>query len=283
MGGESILKSPEATATEAASKDAVLETQGITRRFDDLIAVDHVTFAVLQGEVFGLVGLNGAGKTTLIKMLITLLAPSEGGARVCGFDIARQSAKVRHSIGYVPQLVSADGDLTAYENLNVYARLYDVPAAQRRDRIMQALEFMSLTSVKDKPVREFSGGMIRRLEIAQSMLHRPQLLFLDEPTVGLDPVARASVWEHILELREQFQTTIFLTTHLLDEVENLCDRVAIMTHGKMVAIGTVEELKASVGPEATLEEVFVHYAGTHEEQAGFRAASRARRTARRLG
>ncbi|MFI5387285.1 MAG: ABC transporter ATP-binding protein [Fimbriimonadales bacterium] len=261
----------------------VLETDGITRRFDDLIAVDHVTFSVRQGEVFGLVGLNGAGKTTLIKMLITLLAPTEGNATVCGFDVAKEPSKVRHSIGYVPQLVSADGDLTAYENLSVYARLYDVPASDRAGRIEQALDFMALGGVRNKLVREFSGGMVRRLEIAQSMLHRPHLLFLDEPTVGLDPVARASVWEHIIELRDEFKTTIFLTTHLLEEVENLCDRLAIMTHGKMVAIGTVDELKKSVGPDASLDEVFVHYAGTHEEESGFRAASRARRTAKRLG
>jgi len=278
-----IVTSASEVLSGSENTTTVLETTAITRRFDDLVAVDHVTFSVRQGEVFGLVGLNGAGKTTLIKMLITLLAPTEGGATVCGFDIARQPAKVRASIGYVPQMVSADGDLTAYENLGVYARLYDVPASERAARINQALEFMALTSVKDKVVREFSGGMIRRLEIAQSMLHRPNLLFLDEPTVGLDPVARTSVWEHILELREQFHTTIFLTTHLLEEVESLCDRLAIMTHGRMVAIGTVEYLKNSVGPEATLDEVFVHYAGTHEEQAGFRAASRARRTARRLG
>ena len=264
-------------------ENTILQTHDLTRRFEDLVAVDKVNFSVIQGEVMGLVGLNGAGKTTLIKMLITLLPASEGDATVCGYDIARQSALVRRSIGYVPQMVSADGDLTGWENLYVYAALYDVPARERKARIEQALEFMDLKAVANKLVREFSGGMIRRLEIAQSMLHRPRLLFLDEPTVGLDPVARASVWQHILELREDFGTTILLTTHLLDEVDTLCDRMAIMTFGRMVAVGTVDELKASVGPGASLDEVFVHYAGTHEQQGGYLAAKRSRRTAKRLG
>lgn len=269
--------------TSATSPRTVLDTIALTRKFDDLVAVDHVTFSVTEGEVMGLVGLNGAGKTTLIKMLITLIQPTSGSAHVCGFDIRTQASSVRQAIGYVPQLVSADGDLTGRENLMVYARLYGVPHEERRARVETVLEFMDLKDVGDKLVREFSGGMIRRLEIAQSMLHRPHLLFLDEPTVGLDPVARDSVWQHILELRQDFGTTILLTTHLLDEVESLCDRVAIMTSGKMVAIGTVPELRRQVDPEATMDEVFVHFAGTAEQEAGFRAAGRARRTARRLG
>lgn len=245
--------------------------------------MDHVTFSIYQGEVLGLVGLNGAGKTTLIKMLITLLPPSSGTATVCGHDILNQAPTVRRMIGYVPQMVSADGDLTGRENLLVYAKLYDVPSTERKERIDQALEFMDLADVGEQLVREYSGGMVRRLEIAQSMLHRPRLLFLDEPTVGLDPVARASVWQHILELRKNYGTTILLTTHLLEEVDSLCDRMAIMTHGKMVTIGTVEALKNSLGPNIPLEEVFVHYAGTKEQENGFRAAMSARRTARRLG
>lgn len=260
-----------------------LESSGLTRRFDGFVAVDHVSLSVKRGEVLGLVGLNGAGKTTLIKMLITLLPPSEGSALVCGYDLVRQPAMVRRMIGYVPQLVSADGDLTGRENLEVYSKLYDVPKSERNDRIDQVLGFMDLSAVADKLVRGFSGGMVRRLEIAQSMLHRPRLLFLDEPTVGLDPVARASVWQHILELRKDFGTTIFLTTHLLDEVEHLCDRMAIMTHGKLVAIGTVAELGASLGPDASMDEIFVHYAGTHEQEGGFRSIGRSRRTAKRLG
>ncbi|HVT11180.1 MAG TPA: ATP-binding cassette domain-containing protein [Fimbriimonadaceae bacterium] len=265
------------------SRSSILEVRGLTRRFDGFIAVDHVTFSVGEGEVLGLVGLNGAGKTTLIKMLITLLPPSEGSAVVCGYDLRREPAMVRRTIGYVPQLVSVDGDLTGRENLQIYARLYDVPGAERASRVDQALRFMDLADVGDKLVRAYSGGMVRRLEIAQSMLHRPHLLFLDEPTFGLDPVARASVWRHILELRNNFGATILLTTHLLDEVEELCDRMAIMTHGKLAAIGTVEELRQQVGPDAPLDEVFVHFAGTHEQEGEFRAAARLRRTGRRLG
>ncbi|MDR3690638.1 MAG: ATP-binding cassette domain-containing protein [Fimbriimonas sp.] len=263
----------------------LLETKSLTRRFDVLTAVDHVSFAVRESEVFGLVGPNGAGKSTMIKMMTTLLRPTSGTATICGYDIVKQSASVRRQIGYVPQMVSADGDLTAKENLLLVATLYDVPKAERRERAEEALEFMNLADVADKRVRQFSGGMIRRLEIAQSMLHRPKMLFLDEPTVGLDPVARSSVWDHILELRDRYQTTILLTTHLMDEVENLCDRMGVMHHGKMVAVGTSAELKTATGdPKATLDDVFIKFAGERiDESSGFRAISRARRTARRLG
>ena len=264
----------------------ILETDSLSRKFADFTAVDKVSFAVKSQEVFGLVGPNGAGKSTMIKMLTTLLPPSEGTARICGFDIIRQSSDVRRQIGYVPQMVSADGDLTAKENLILYSKLYDVPSSERLPRVMEALEFMNLTDVAEKRVRQFSGGMVRRLEIAQSMLHRPKMLFLDEPTVGLDPVARASVWEHILELRDQYKTTILLTTHLMEEVESLCDRLGIMNEGKMVALGTPDELKAQIGnPEATLDDVFISFAGKHirESESGFRDISRTRRAARRLG
>jgi len=263
----------------------LLVTESLTRQFDDLVAVDHVSFAVKETEVFGLVGPNGSGKSTMIKMLTTLLPPTSGNGSICGFDIVRQAGSVRKQIGYVPQMVSADGDLTAKENLLLVAKLYDVPRDERLSRAVEALSFMNLSDVADKRVRQFSGGMIRRLEIAQSMLHRPKMLFLDEPTVGLDPVARSSVWKHILELRDKYRTTILLTTHLMEEVENLCDKVGIMHHGKMVALGTATELKAAIGnPEATLDEVFILFAGERiDEAGGFRAASRARRTARRLG
>ena len=264
--------------------DLILEAQGLVRRFSDVTAVDHVSFSVKEGEVFGLIGLNGAGKSTLIKLLITLLKPTEGSATVCGFDVAHDPFNVRRSIGYVPQLVSADGDLTAFENLNLYAKLYDVPAGERSSRVRQALEFMALEGVGDRLVKQFSGGMVRRLEIAQSMLHHPKLLFLDEPTVGLDPVARASVWEHIVNLRNEFGTTIFLTTHLLEEVEELCTDIAIMTSGKMVAHGSDEELRALVGPNASLEDTFVHFSNVSAEAAaGYSAARQSRRTAKRLG
>ena len=183
----------------------ILQTSELTRRFGQKTAVDALTVAIGKGEIFGLLGPNGAGKTTTIKMLTTLLPPTSGNARVAGFNIVDQAPEVRRVIGYVPQLVSADGNLNGYENLLIFAKLYDIPRAEREARIRNALEFMGLADAAQKMVREYSGGMIRRLEIAQSMLHRPPVLFLDEPTVGLDPVARRAVWEHIEELRDRLR------------------------------------------------------------------------------
>jgi len=263
----------------------VLETDALTRQFGALTAVDGLTISVESGEVFGLLGPNGAGKTTVIKMLATLLPPTSGNARVAGFDIVHHASQVRRVIGYVPQLVSADGTLTGYENLLIFAKLYDIPRSERESRVREALEFMGLTEASDKLVRNYSGGMIRRLEIAQSMMHRPSVLFLDESTVGLDPVARNGVWEHIQRLRKDYGTAIFLTTHYMEEADALCSRVAIMHLGKVVAIGTPAQLKASLGQnDATLDDVFVHYTGYVLESGGtFREVSRTRRAARRLG
>lgn len=264
---------------------AILEMQRLTRRFGTLTAVDALTISVEPGEVFGLVGPNGAGKTTTIKMLTTLLPPTSGSARVAGYDITRQAAEVRRVIGYVPQMLSADGTLTGYENLLIFAKLYDLPRAGREERVSKALAFMGLADVGDKLVRDYSGGMIRRLEIAQSMLHEPRVLFLDEPTVGLDPVARKVVWERIGQLRNEFGTTILLTTHYMDEADSLCHRVAVMHLGKVAALGTPAELKQSIGGNgATLDDVFVHYSGIELESGGdYRETTRTRRTARRLG
>ena len=180
----------------------ILATAMLTRRYGSLTAVDQLSISVEPGETFGLLGPNGAGKTTLIKMLTTLLPPTSGTACINGFDILAQPASVRRSIGYVPQLLSADGTLTGYENLLIFAKLYDLPRGERERRVREALEFMGLEEAADRMVRGYSGGMIRRLEIAQSMLHRPAVLFLDEPTVGLDPVARMAVWDHIDQLRQ---------------------------------------------------------------------------------
>jgi len=250
-----------------------------------LAAVNELTISVLAGEVFGLLGPNGAGKTTIIKMLTTLLPPTSGGARVAGYDVIHQPALVRRVIGYVPQLLSADGALTGRENLQAFARLYDIPRTGRASRILSALAFMDLEGVQNKLVRTYSGGMIRRLEIAQSMLHRPRVLFLDEPTVGLDPMARHAVWERIGQLRADYGTTVLLTTHYMDEAENLCDRVAFMHMGIVTAIGTPAQLKASIGGNgATLDDVFDYYAGgTMEEGGSYRDTVRTRRNARRLG
>nr|MBC7243756.1 ATP-binding cassette domain-containing protein [Chloroflexota bacterium] len=265
--------------------DCIVNTQGLIRRFGTLTAVDALTIAVKSGEVFGLVGPNGAGKTTVIKMLTTLLPPTMGKASVAGFDIVRQAADVRRCIGYVPQVLSADGTLTGYENLLIFAKLYDIPRAERELRVREALAFMGLADAADKLVRNYSGGMIRRLEIAQSMLHHPQILFLDEPTVGLDPLARKAVWEHIWQLRADYGVTIFLTTHYMDEADNLCNRVAIMHLGKVVALGTPAELKTSIGnSNATLDQVFTYYTGDILESGGsYRETSRTRRTVHKLG
>jgi ABC-2 type transport system ATP-binding protein len=263
----------------------ILETQALTRCFGPLTAVDTLTISVEAGEVFGLLGPNGAGKTTAIKMLTTLLPPTSGQARVAGFDIARQANDVRRSIGYVPQMLSADGTLTGYENLLIFAKLYDLPRTERESRVRAALAFMGLAEAADKLVREYSGGMIRRLEIAQSMLHRPRVLFLDEPTIGLDPLGRHAVWQHIAQLRADYGTTIFLTTHLMEEADSLCSRVAIMHLGKVAAIGAPAELKAALGGNGvTLDDVFVHYAGdTLDSGGGYRDTARTRRTTQRLG
>ncbi len=279
----------------------IVETDSLTRRFGDLTAVDQFTLAVDAGETFGLLGPNGAGKTTVIKMLTTLLPVTAGSARVAGFDIERRPNEVRRSIGYVPQILSADGTLTGFENLLVFARLYDIPAADRVPRIREALQVMGLADAADRLVRTYSGGMIRRLEIAQSMIHRPRLLFLDEPTVGLDPLARNAVWEYIRRLRTEFGMTIFLTTHYMEEAESLCDRVAIMHQGRIAALGTPkaleDEVAAELGPIVretvhvngngsgiTLNEVFAHYTGGELDSGGnYRDTSRVRRTARRLG
>ncbi len=262
----------------------MVDTQGLTRRFGEVTAVDGLTLQVESGEVFGLLGPNGAGKTTVVKMLTTLLPPSAGTARVAGFDIVREAGAVRRTIGYVPQALSADGTLTGYENLLVFARLYDVPHAEREGRIHGALAFMGLTDSADRLVRTYSGGMIRRLEIALAVLHRPQLLFLDEPTVGLDPLARGLVWEHLEQLRAEAGMTIFMTTHYMEEAEQQCTRVAIMHRGKVAVIGTPSELEASLGRHsATLDDVFVHYAGDGLEAGEtYREAARTRRTFRRL-
>lgn len=263
----------------------MIETSMLTRLFGDLTAVDQLNLSVAAGEVFGLLGPNGAGKTTLVKMLTTLLPPTSGRATVAGFDVVRRSAQVRAEIGYVPQLVSVDGTLTANENLLTFAKIYGVPRGERKERIAAALEFVGLREAADRQVRGYSGGMMRRLEIALAILHRPRVLFLDEPTVGLDPLARQAVWQHLRLLSQEYGMTIFLTTHFMEEADALCGRVAIMNLGRVAALGSPPSLRESIGsPDATLDDVFVHYTGGELDTGGnYREISRTRRTAARLG
>ena len=267
------------------AKSVILQTLELTRRFEKSIAVDALNISVTSGEVFGLLGPNGAGKSTVIKILTTLLPVSSGKAYLAGYDVTRQSDAVRRVIGYVPQALSADGTLTGYENLLIFSKLYDIPPRRRKQQISEVLEFMGLEDVAHQLVRTFSGGMIRKLEIAQAILHQPQILFLDEPTVGLDPVARTQVWQLVQQLRIEYGTTIFLTTHFLEEADHLCNRVVIMNQGKEIITGSPADLKAAIGkPEATLDDVFIHYAGNQlVSGVSYRETARTRRTTQRLG
>ncbi len=266
------------------SEQPAIAALALTRRFDALVAVDRLALQVDAGVIFGLLGPNGAGKSTTVRMLTTLLPPTSGTALVAGHDIVREPAAVRRHIGYVPQLVSADGALTGFENLRLSAQLYDIPRRERAARIADALGFMGLTDAADTIVKTYSGGMVRRLEVAQAMLHRPDVLFLDEPTIGLDPMARHAVWERLLESRKRFAMTVLITTHDMEEAEHLCDRLAIMHAGRIAAAGTAAELKQGVGAAATLDDVFAHYAGGAIAEGGnYRDAVNTRRTATRLG
>ena len=256
-----------------------LQTNKLTKEFGGRPVVDRVSITAAHGEILGLIGPNGAGKSTLIKMLTTLLPPSEGTAFVAGYDIAREPAEVRRHIGYVPQLLSADGSLTGYENMLLSARLYGIPSREREQKIADALAALELSNEADRLVRHYSGGMIRRLEIAQSMLHRPSVMFLDEPTVGLDPIARKAVWDHVRMLRDKTETTILITTHYMEEAEELCQRIALMSRGRIAVVGTPVELKSALGPGATMDDVFAHHTGAELEVEG--ALGEARRT--RLG
>jgi ABC-2 type transport system ATP-binding protein len=238
-------------------RNTSITAEHLVKRFPHRVAVNDATFAVDQGSVFGLLGRNGAGKSSTIKMLTTLSRISSGSATVAGFDVASHPVDVRRHIGYVPQLQSTDVDLTGYENLLISAKLYCVPARERRERIRDLLALMGLEQSANTLVRDYSGGMTRRLEIARATLHRPEVLFLDEPTVGLDPLARHVVWERINDLRTRLGTTIFLTTHYMDEAAELCTRVAFLHDGRLVALGTPKELCDAAGPGATLDDVFI--------------------------
>jgi ABC-2 type transport system ATP-binding protein len=233
-----------------------IDVEGIVRRFGDFTAVKGITFSVAQGEIFGLLGPNGAGKSTLIRMLTTLLPPSAGTARIHGFDVRTQADEVRRSIGVIPQALTSDLELSVEENLIIFAKLYGVPRQRRRELIDELLEAVQLTEWRAAPVKNLSGGMRRRVEIARGLVHEPRIFFLDEPTTGLDPVSRVAVWEMLRTIKARRDLTVLLTTHYMDEADKLCDRIAIVDHGELKALDTPLRLKVSVPGKNALEVTF---------------------------
>ena len=238
----------------AANAPNTIEVEHIVKKFGDFTAVDDVSFAVKEGEIFGLLGPNGAGKSTLIRMMTTLIPITSGKARIAGHDVTVEADAVRHTIGVIPQALTSDLDLTVEENMAIYAKLYDVPAKRRKEAIDELLETVDLTKWRNAQTKTLSGGMRRRLEIARGLVHSPKIFFLDEPTTGLDPVSRVAVWEMLTNIKSKRKLTVLLTTHYMDEADRLCNRVAIVDHGKLVALDTPEALKATV-PGSTVIEV----------------------------
>jgi ABC-2 type transport system ATP-binding protein len=276
--------STDDVTAEPASGNAIVCT-GLRHAFGGTVAVDGVDLAVAEGEVFGLLGPNGAGKTTTIRVITTLLPARRGMVKVFGLDVADHRMAVRRTIGYLPQQLSADAGLTGRENVELFARLFDVPRSQRRERVGDVLSAVGLENVAERRAQTYSGGMIRRLELAQALISTPRMLILDEPTIGLDPVARDGVWDRIQQVRAATGMTVLVTTHHMDEADQHCDRIALMHRGRLRALGTPSELKSGLEPGATLEEVFRAYTGDQLDEPGddFRDARRTRRTASRLG
>ncbi len=239
-----------------------IEAIQLTHCYNSYPAVDHISFAVPKNTIFGLLGPNGAGKSTTIKMLITLLPPTFGTAKVDGYDIIQNALQVRQKIGYVPQLLSADGELTGYENMLISAKLYGLFHNEREERIAELLSFMGLNEYANQTVNQYSGGMIRRLEIAQALVHKPSILFLDEPTIGLDPAARKLLWASIKDWKKLSGTTILITTHDMEEADKLCDVVAFMHYGHILRMDSPAKLKEEIGKDATLDDVFLKHTGT---------------------
>ncbi|MFJ6571849.1 ABC transporter ATP-binding protein [Streptomyces sp. NPDC091292] len=288
---------PDAPDTAAPSAPAAVTCTGLRYAFGETVAVDGLDLDVTEGEVFGLLGPNGAGKTTAIRCVTTLLPVPAGMVRVFGHDPSKERMPVRRLLGYVPQQLSADAGLTGRENVTLFARVFDVSRRERAERVAQALEAVDLTESADRLAKTYSGGMIRRLELAQALVSAPRLLILDEPTIGLDPIARTSVWEHINAVRAATGMTVLVTTHYMDEADQYCDRVALMHRGRVRALGTSAELRAGLGERwraegkaatdelPTLEDVFRDIAGSGlDDQSGdFRDVRSTRRTATRVG
>jgi ABC-2 type transport system ATP-binding protein len=247
-------------------KPFAIEVEHIVKKYGDFTAVDGVSFAVEEGEIFGLLGPNGAGKSTLIRMMTTLIPITGGFARIAGSDVATDPTEVRKAIGVIPQALTSDLDLTVNENLNIYAKLYEVPAKERKRSIDELLELVDLTKWRDAQTKTLSGGMRRRLEIARGLVHHPKIFFLDEPTTGLDPVSRVAVWEMLMNIKENRQLTILITTHYMDEADRLCDRIAIVDHGKLVALDSPMALKRSVPGSNVVEVQFLHAPADWEQR-----------------
>lgn len=224
----------------------IIKVENLTKRFDGITAVNNISFEVEEGTIFGFLGPNGAGKTTTISILCTLLSPTSGRAFISGHDCMKEPAEVRRAIGIVFQDTTLDKDLTAYENLIFHAYLYDVPKDEMQNRVENSLKFVDLYERRSDLVKKFSGGMKRRLEVARGLIHKPRVLFLDEPTLGLDPQSRTNLWEFITKLPEKHNVTVFMTTHYMEEAE-VCDRIAIIDKGKIIAMGSPEELKRTIG------------------------------------
>ena len=265
-----------------------VDIRGLSYSFGSHRAVDGLSLAIEPGECFGLLGPNGAGKTTTIRLLNTLLPLQAGEVSVFGRSVRSDAMVVRRLIGYVPQQLSIEGDLTGRENVEWFARLFDVPRRERAARVDGVLDMVDLRADESRLASTYSGGMVRRLELAQALVNRPALLVLDEPTVGLDPVARDSVWQRVAEMQRDHGMTVLLTTHYMEEADALCDRVALLHRGALRALGTPADLKAATGAGASLEDVFRHHTGETLDQAdhekgGLRGVRATRRTARRLG
>jgi ABC-2 type transport system ATP-binding protein len=235
---------------------SAIEVEHIVKKYGDFTAVDDVSFSVKEGEIFGLLGPNGAGKSTLIRMMTTLIPITSGKARIGGHDVAKEPNAARRMIGVIPQALTSDLDLTVEENMNIYAKLYDVPAKERKASIDELLQLVDLVKWRDAQTKTLSGGMRRRLEIARGLVHHPRIFFLDEPTTGLDPVSRVAVWEMLSNIKEHRKLTILITTHYMDEADRLCDRIAIVDHGKLVALDTPMALKESVPGSNVIEAQF---------------------------
>jgi ABC-2 type transport system ATP-binding protein len=247
---------PQLDAATFSNAPIAIQVEHIRKKYGDFVAVDDISFGVHEGEIFGLLGPNGAGKSTLIRMMTTLLPITVGTASVAGHDVTKEPDAARRAIGVIPQALTSDLDLTVEENMNIYAKLYGIGAKERKQSVEELLEMLDLSKWRDAQTKTLSGGMRRRLEIARGLVHRPRIFFLDEPTTGLDPVSRVAVWEMLMKIKSVRNLTVLITTHYMDEADRLCDRIAIVDHGKLVALDSPRALKAAVPGENVIEVQF---------------------------